>query len=58
MKMNYFYIGKEPMKNNIFEYATGELSQDAFICWCANWFNDDSKPMLQEMAVEDRKSVV
>ena len=22
------------MKNNIFEYATGELSQDAFICWC------------------------
>lgn len=40
------------MKNNIFEYATGELSQDAFICWCANWFNDDSKPRLQEMSVE------
>lgn len=29
------------MKNSIFEFATGELSQDAFICWCANWFNDD-----------------
>lgn len=40
------------MKNNIFEYATGELSQDAFICWCANWFNDDSNPRLQEMSVE------
>ena len=40
------------MKNNIFEYATGELSQDAFICWCANWYNDDSKPRLQEMSVE------
>lgn len=40
------------MKNNIFEYATGELSQDAFICWCANWFNDGSKPRLQEMSVE------
>lgn len=40
------------MKNNIFEFATGELSQDAFICWCANWFNDDSKPRLKEMSVE------
>ena len=40
------------MRNNIFEYATGELSQDAFICWCANWFNDESNPRLQEMSVE------
>lgn len=40
------------MKNNIFEFATGELSQDAFICWCANWFNDDSKPRLKDMSVE------
>ena len=24
------------MKNNIFEYATGELSQDAFICWLSD----------------------
>lgn len=40
------------MRNNIFEFATGELSQDAFICWCANWFNDDSKPKLKEMSVE------
>lgn len=40
------------MRNNIFEYATGELSQDAFICWCVNWFHDDSKPRLQEMSIE------
>ena len=26
-------------KNNLFKYATKELSQDAFICWCINWFN-------------------
>lgn len=38
------------MTNNLFSFATGELSQDAFICWCINWFNDLSKPNLQEMA--------
>lgn len=38
------------MKNNLFTYATSELSQDAFICWCANWYNDDSKPRLREMS--------
>lgn len=38
------------MKNNIFDFATSELSQDAFICWCANCFNDDSRPELKEMA--------
>lgn len=27
------------MKNNIFNYATSELSQDAFICWLINWVN-------------------
>ena len=26
--------------NNIFSFATGELSQDAFICWCLNWINE------------------
>lgn len=26
--------------NNIFSFATGELSQDAFICWCFNWINE------------------
>ena len=28
--------GKE---NNLFKYATKELSQDAFICWCINFIN-------------------
>lgn len=26
--------------NNIFTFAIGELSQDAFICWCLNWINE------------------
>ena len=28
--------------NNIFKYATKELSQDAFLCWLANWYNYES----------------
>ena len=39
------------MGNNLFHFATGELSQDAFICWCLNWFNDNSRPRLHEMAI-------
>ena len=27
------------MKNNLFTFATSQLSQDAFICWCLNWIN-------------------
>ena len=41
---------KKAIRNNLFSFATSELSQDAFICWCLNWFNDGSKPVLQEMA--------
>lgn len=41
---------KKVIRNSLFSFATSELSQDAFICWCLNWFNDDSKPALQEMA--------
>lgn len=26
-------------ENNIFKFATKELSQDAFIAWCINWIN-------------------
>ena len=29
----------EKEENNLFKYATKELSQDAFICWCINWIN-------------------
>lgn len=38
------------MKNNIFRYATKELSQDAFLCWLANWYNYDSP--LKSLAKE------
>lgn len=39
------------MKNNIFNFATSELSQDAFICWCANAFNGDMSE-LKNMSVD------
>lgn len=26
-------------KPNIFNFATSELSQDAFICWIISWFD-------------------
>lgn len=37
--------------NNIFRFATKELSQDAFICWCINWINyKDAR--LYDLAVD------
>jgi len=39
------------MKNNLFYYATSELSQDAFICWlCSFAFKDNSDPVLHNCA--------
>ena len=35
---------------NIFDYATSELSQDAFICWLVAHVNCDDDPELQECA--------
>lgn len=29
----------EREENKLFKFATKELSQDAFICWCINWIN-------------------
>ena len=46
------------MTNNIFDFATGELSQDALICWCLNWFNDRSRPRLHEMALNILRRLV
>lgn len=38
-------------ENNLFQFATKELSQDAIICWCLNWIHyPDSK--LYPMAIE------
>jgi hypothetical protein len=39
------------MKNNIFDYATSELSQDAFIIWCLYWANGQTSN-LHGMSVE------
>ena len=36
------------MKNNLFYYATSELSQDAVICYCANAFNGESSELKEE----------
>lgn len=44
------------MKNNIFKFATSELSQDAFICWLANGFNCDNE-QLKQLAIEFVKKV-
>lgn len=30
---------KEKISTNLFDYATSELSQDAFICWLVSWIN-------------------
>ena len=32
-------IDERVVENNIFSFATNELSQDAFICWYLNWLN-------------------
>lgn len=60
----YENFAKNELKNNLFEYATSELSQDAFICWLASYaheeaekdeaLNECAKKML-EMFVEDFK---
>jgi hypothetical protein len=42
-------MSKEP---NIFDYATGELSQDAFICWLLNWLDYSEEHELKNAAKE------
>ena len=49
----------EREENKLFKFATKELSQDAFICWCINWFNyketikgDKNKGQLVKMSEE------
>ena len=40
------------MNNNLFSFATSELSQDAFICWCLNWINypnEELYPMAKDI---------
>lgn len=37
------------MKPNLFQYATKELSQDAFLCWFISWSNLDLKEINPEL---------
>lgn len=39
----YENFAKNELKNNLFEYATSELSQDAFICWLASYAHDEAE---------------
>ena len=38
--------------NNIFKYATKELSQDAFLCWSINWLNEGEEHPLYNYGKE------
>ena len=44
------------MKNNLFNFATSELSQDGFICWCLNWINYSNED-LYPMANRNKKTI-
>lgn len=35
-------------RNNIFNFAASELSQDAFICWLCNWVNFDDNSLSED----------
>ena len=37
--------------NNIFNFATSELSQDAVIAWCLNWINENPSSKLYPLAL-------
>lgn len=39
-------------KNNLFKYATKELSQDAFLCWSINWLNESEEHPLYNYGKE------
>lgn len=57
----------EPKTNNLFNFATSELSQDAFFCWSLNWLavkedTDDpyykyGKAMLDLFLGENKKDI-
>lgn len=46
--------------NNIFTYATGELSQDAFLCWLFSYAmkDSDNEPVLKECATDFLKQFI
>lgn len=49
------------MMNNLFEFATKELSQDAFICWFLNFAHKNhlgENKVIQECAIEFLKRII
>ena len=38
-----WYPGSEQMTPNLFDYATKELSQDAFFCWLLAWADEECR---------------
>ena len=46
------------MKNNIFRFATRELSQDAFIAWLLNWSNDEQNSDMKKLAKTFLKNII
>lgn len=42
-KLKLIVVGGKMKENNIFKFATKELSQDAFIAWMINWLNKDDE---------------
>ena len=47
------------LNNNIFHFATGELSQDAFLCWLFSFAlkDADDEPVLKSCAVDFYQAV-
>lgn len=45
------------MNHNIFNYATSELSQDAFICWLVSWVNGTNRE-LKALALDFIKTLL
>ena len=41
--------------NNMFKFATKELSQDAFLCWLVNYINTDEEYMLTMAHLNEEK---
>lgn len=37
---------------NIFRFATKELTQDAFLCWCLSWANQDENLPMKRFSIE------
>lgn len=50
----YEKFAKNELKNNLFEYATSELSQDAFICWLASYAHEEAEKMQRLMNVQEK----